>query len=368
MKVSIITILDNINFGTYLQAIALAKTIEKSGVEVEFVNYHREKSLLPALIGRILADNKKSVIAKIYGLLRLMIKAICKFKIRRFLKKYVNLTSRKYRSIEELRQYVPNADVYITGSDQVWNYIYNEGIDRSFFLDFVPENKRKYSYAASLGIDQMPETDSKMIFELLSSFDLITVRESFSVEVLRRLGISNIDYVLDPTFLLSKNEWINLVGGKFKKTEKYLLVYSVEGFDKVFEIAGRIAKEKGLKVYFISHGGPLNLKRYHIDKLFLFASCNHFVDLFANADFAVVSSFHGTAFSINFNVPFFTILPDRFNIRILSILELLSLRHRALQYSDIELDLKNTIDFENVNLIIKQERARSLSLLSLMIA
>ena len=73
-----------------------------------------------------------------------------------------NVCYTKLLRIEELRQYVPNADVYITGSDQVWNYIYNEGIDRSFFLDFVPENKRKYSYAASLGIDQMPETDSKM--------------------------------------------------------------------------------------------------------------------------------------------------------------------------------------------------------------
>ena len=136
-KVNIITIIDNTNFGTYLQAFALARTIDGLGYTVKIIDYcrkHQSHSFL--LISSL--KTTRNPLKWINRIINWGGNYLLREKDKRFLKKY--LTKKKYYSFEELKKYYPKADIYITGSDQVWNSIHNRGIDKSYYWGFVPSS------------------------------------------------------------------------------------------------------------------------------------------------------------------------------------------------------------------------------------
>lgn len=121
-------------------------------------------------------------------------------KDKNFLKKY--LTKKEYYSFNELAQNPPQADIYVTGSDQVWNSSYNKGIDKSFYLDFAPKQKPRISYASSIGMEYIPEHEKQTIIELLSKYQAISVREKKAEQLLNELNLPiKPTTVLDPTLL-----------------------------------------------------------------------------------------------------------------------------------------------------------------------
>jgi hypothetical protein len=364
-KAAIITILDNQNIGTYLQAYALCNLLAKEGLKPEMINYQRKSRSMTNIAMHIFKNKKSFIHGLISVLYRIPIFFIVKRKCRSFLKSRVSFTKR-YRSFNELKSDPPIADVYITGSDQVWNSIHNRGVDLSFFLQFVDSSVPKFSYASSIGMDRFPEKERGEVFSSLCEYDLISIREISAKHILEDIGIKNVTVVLDPTLLLSRKNW-KLVADEdnFVKTEPYLLIYSVESErkDVIKDIAFKIAKEKGLKVYSIT--SDWFREGFGGDKSFYLAGPKRFVNLFMNADFAVVSSFHGTAFSVNFNIPFLSVTPSRFNSRVHSLLSMLNLESKIIREPINALkEAQREIDFKEVNKKLEEQRFVSLEFIN----
>lgn len=140
-KVSIITIIDNVNFGTYLQALALAKTIENLHFSPHIIDYCRKHQSFNYLLHSNIAStyNPLKWIYRTYNWYKSM---QLRKKDKNFLKKY--LTKKEYYSFNELAQNPPQADIYVTGSDQVWNSSYNKGIDKSFIWISPPNKSQEF--------------------------------------------------------------------------------------------------------------------------------------------------------------------------------------------------------------------------------
>lgn len=366
-KISLITILDNTNFGTYLQTVALGVILQKKGCCVELVHYVRSFMTFKYLTKQRL----RNTINPLKWVKRLSIgvrQEWLRKKDWKFVRKYIAL-SRRYNSFNELVNNPPIADIYLTGSDQVWNSIHNKGLDESFYWTCVPDKKIKVAYASSIGMNDVPEVEKERMFRFLSSYKLISVRENRGQEILVSLGLKNVEVTLDPTLLLSKVEWSNLIDTScFKKVEPYLLVYSVETKKEaslIEAIASSVAKQKKLKIYGIYYGGK-DLKINCCDKNFYYSTPEMFISLLLQADFVIVSSFHGTAFSVNFNKQFFTVAPDRFSSRIDSLLNKCGLMERKI--SDIPTAfLDGDIDYRVVNDIMKEERMKSFAFIDKML-
>ena len=360
-KISLITIFDVANFGTFLQALATAVTIQSFGAKVEIVHYERPFKDTTLLRRNIFIRG----IYYFYFWLRGFDGCLFLYRCRRFVAKHTSIT-RAYFSFEELKNNPPKADVYLTGSDQVWNTSHNQGLDEAFYLSYAPKGAKKVSYAASIGQNAIPDEYKNRTKKLLSQYDAISVRENSAVQILSELGI-NATQVLDPTLLLDKNQWLKYANKRLVKDD-YLLVYSVEPkeFDnKVSEIAKHIANEKNLKIVSVSNYG----KEKHIlgcDIYYDFALPQVFLSLMAHASFVVASSFHGTAFAINFNRPFLTVTPSAFSSRIASILALTGLNDRRINdVEDINKDIIDKgIDYEKVNRILEIERKKSLAFIT----
>lgn len=364
-KVSLITIVDNINFGTYLQAFATAIIIKRLGYNIEIVNYVRPY-ISPLHTSKEYMANKSMPKMKriIYAISYPILYPVMVFNLKRFLIHRIPM-SKRYNSIEELKKNPPNADIYVTGSDQVWNSNYNNGIDTAYFLGFT--DKTKISYAASVGIKSFKASESQIIYDLLSKYKNISVRESFGIKALNNLGIRNVVQVLDPTLLLDRNEWLSIVTPKqsFNKKEKYLLIYSVEKERNQFvlEQAKEIAKKKNLRIYWISPTFKIKYNLQGVDKVYNFATIKTFIQLMYNADFIVASSFHGTAFAINFNKQFLSVSPSNYNTRVMSLLNLCNLEQRYASDSILDADKLEEIDYTTVNSILFKARVESLSYL-----
>ena len=250
MKVSIITILDNTNYGTYLQALATGMAVKSLGYEVEIIHYTR-----PCMTPK---GNSKAIYED-RGFIRWFYRCVLKYSRKSyqlkkldmdFLKCYLPVTS-EYIGFKSLIANPPQADVYITGSDQVWNSFYNRGIDKSYYLDFVPKGKKRISYAASIGMPNFPENEVDETKRLLEKYQYITVRELSARKILESLGVAS-EVVLDPTLLLDKVAWSEIAERyAFKASEPYLLTYSVEyGKEDSYikHYAKQIAEKKGLKL------------------------------------------------------------------------------------------------------------------------
>lgn len=356
MKILVTTIIDNVNYGTYLQAFATCKLLSDLGHEPTLLNYIR-----PHLNSRI--QIKESINSSIPNGLRKTLSVFIQSYYRRNLKKFlhgkVELT-KEFTNWTTQKDKLQTFDLYLTGSDQVWNTKHNHGIDPVFYFEGI--SGPKIAFSASVGMDSFPEDQYREIKNLLSKYKAISVRESYGVETLSKLGLSNISQVLDPTLILNKNSWQSFICHKFQKTEPYLLVYSVEVTkdNVVLDVARKIAKERNLKIYMVSAYKKFN-SRIKVDRVFSMASVNLFLALFANADYAVVSSFHGTAFAINFNCQFITIAPENFNTRVMSLLNLLGLNDRYVTNAATLPD--KDINYLTINEKLEFERNHSNSIL-----
>lgn len=366
-KVGILTILDVANFGTMLQAYALATVIKRFNYDVEFINYWRRDYTTKNKVFTFLQDSSLGNLLKriVYAFSALFFYSSIRNRVRNFVKERFPFT-RSYHSLDELRKCPPEIDWAICGSDQIWNSAYNGGLDRVFYLDFV--NCPRIAYAASVGMDEFPLKELEEIRSLLSKFSAISVRESQTCSYLRSLGFSQVQHVLDPSLLLNADEWKEIAGCKENhsaKAERYLLVYSVERFnnDFIFSQARQIAQELHLKMYVVCTTYPVKAKDYGFDKIFAMAGVKTFLRLMANADFIVASSFHGTAFALNFNKEFITISASKYNIRMKSLAEQFNISHRIVTSTFKRASDLLPIDYAMINQELEENRALSLSFL-----
>ncbi len=364
MKVDVITLHNVKNYGSALQTYATQKILRNLGCEVEVINYSRKDLLDENLLDtRINTSNifSKNFFTRLIGRLFLGSSIKKQNKIfNTFLEENINLTKR-YKSYEELLEDIPQADVYCTGSDQVWNSSWNKGIEKAFFLEFVPKGKKRVSYAASFGKDKLDDDEIEITKEMLSKYSHISVREKSAKKIIEDLGITNVEHVLDPTLLLKKNDWEE-IRTDIRHKGKYILVYQLNTKNPEFDnYVKRLSKVKKLPIIRVSN------VVYQIFKYGKFDYCptvNEFVSYFFNADYIVTDSFHATAFAINFNKKFLSIFPKKFSTRLQSILELTGLEDRRVTDFDDFSIIDKDIDYDKINAIIDKEREKSLKYLN----
>ncbi|MBQ8541052.1 MAG: polysaccharide pyruvyl transferase family protein [Clostridia bacterium] len=358
MKISIVTLHRVRNYGSSLQTLATQNFIENNGAEAEIIDYYPERYTSLGLLKRL---KNKSETLKNNKILLLAAQAIISISYIRkklvfdsFLKKYVKLSPKTYRSEDELAADVPDSDAYCTGSDQVWNSHWNEGVDRPLYLSFVPDDKYKFSYAASIGNEKLSNEEAEQVAPLLSSYKHITVRENVGVGVIEALGL-NAKQVLDPTLLFTGDDWQKYTSDKYRN-KKYIVTYNLHHDKRIDEFATALGKKYGCSVYNISYNIHDIIRK---GTLKWCPKIEEYLGLIRDAECVVTDSFHATVFSILFHTKFFVIYPEEASSRLRSILSLTGLESSG--YEDIPdvADYERVINFTKADEILNTERKKA---------
>lgn len=351
MRIKTITCHDVYNSGASLQAYALMRYLEELGNEVEIIDYKPDYLNNHYKLG-VIANPKyeKNLMLKmIYLTLKFPGRVLAlkkKIKYDHFRDNYLKVTKKRYISNSELKSNPPEADIFICGSDQIWNSKFNNGKDPAFYLDFAPQGKIRASYAASFATDRIEEAVRDITKERINKLDYIGVREISALNILEDLGIDKGIQVMDPVFLLSKETWLNMAYEVDKK-QKYIFVYDFDGNELIKEVALKVAKKKSLKIYTV-------FKSDYSDKVIKGMGPIDFISYIKNAEFVISNSFHGTAFSIIFEKQFVVVnRKEAINTRMRDLLAILKIENRLIN-ENYNFDLINkNIDYTVVNKAIE---------------
>lgn len=358
MKIGVITLHRVRNYGSSLQTLATQNFLKENGCNAEIIDYYPERYTSKGLLKRLKYKSEKLEHNPIllFGARVIISFSYIKKKIifDSFLKRYINLTPKTYRSEQELKENTPPADAYCTGSDQVWNSHWNEGIDSPFYLSFLPESSYKFSYAASIGNAMLEKQEENAVEPMLKQYNHIAVRENVGVDIMQSMGIKA-QQMLDPTLLFTGEQWQKYTSSKFEK-KNYVVTYNLHHDKRIDEYASQLAKENGLKVYNISYNLHDIVRK---GTLKWCPTIEEYLGLIRDAQYVVTDSFHATVFSILFHTKFMAIYPEQASSRIRSILSLTSLEERGTDEMPTVAQAMKSIDFTNADAVLKQERGRA---------
>lgn len=195
-------------------------------------------------------------------------------------------------------------DIYITGSDQVWNPDWTE--ETTFLLDFVPEGKKKLAYAASIGKKELTKEQQEVFREKLADFAAVSVREEDAVDLLRELSPVPVVQTLDPTLLLTREQWDEVCSERLIP-EKYIFTYFLGADTNQRNVATEFAKKKGLPIVTLPflEGAFRKCDAFFGDKKLYDISPADFVSLIKHAEYVLTDSFHACVFSSIYQKEFF---------------------------------------------------------------
>ena len=329
MKASVITLHSVCNYGTQLQALATQEKFKEYFDNVEFVNYRRPNTYGVKLMKTFSGNNPVKMIAILPTLIK------WKRVFGGFQKKYLNISKKDYHIID--------SDVYFTGSDQVWNTGWNNGIIPELYLNFVPDSIPKYAYSSSFGLKKLDNKDKLEVKKYLSRFKKISVREDSGLDILQDLGINNAIRILDPTLVMDRYFWRKL-SSKRKIKEDYILIYNLNRSKEFDNYCEEFAKKTNLKLYrFCTRYDQI----FRNGKSILIPNVLDFISLIDNAKYVITDSFHATAFSVNMNTIPVAIYPKEYSSRLSDFLNLTNLQEcHPVDYNDYSIIEKN-ISFDN---------------------
>lgn len=343
MKIGILTFHLTNNYGAELQAYALLTTLKDINNSTEFINYVNEK--MHEEYRSTFHFEKYSLrhLAAFFAYLPFKLARRNKFK--RFNKNHLNINGKIIHTTEEIKKASEKYDKIVVGSDQVFNYNIT-GDDYNFYLEFLDDNNKKVAYAPSFGVSKIDEDKKKKVGDLLSEFECLSVREVQGQQIIKNLTERDVPLVTDPTYLLSKEQWLKICQ-KPKIKEDYILFYHF-GSDTIQKFADDLSEKTGLPVYELNFEFN-QIKKKNRKSLWVSGPCE-FVGMFANAKYVVTNSFHGVAFSIIFNKEFYLELRQgdfsNANSRLISITNRLGLTDRIINEKSLEL---NEIDYTKIN-------------------
>lgn len=368
MKIDMITLHRAQNYGSVLQAFALQKKMEEIGHEVRVLDYYPERYTNKGWLRRLKNKSPKFKNPFILFVAKIMIYPSYLRKgwvFNTFLNKYMNLTRFKFDTNEVAKQLkMKEADAYCTGSDQVWNSFWNEGVEKALFLDFVPKNKLIFSYAASIGLSELPVDEVDIIRLLLDKYEYLSVREDTGVKILHELGRTDTIQCLDPTLLMTKEEWSYYADDRYEG-EQYILTYNLHHDLEVDRYAFTLSRKYGIPIWNISYNWHDFIRKGH---LCWCPSVEKFLGLIKYARFVIADSFHATVFSIIFERQFVTITPEVASSRVSSILNLLGISERNLcKFVDTSI-IETPIDYQSVKRRLLYERQISMNYLRMVTA
>jgi hypothetical protein len=366
MKIAISTIVDYDNYGNRLQNYALQEVLKKEGHEVVTVkNYYKQELSILGKIQNALSEGTltekvyKKILNKLSATSRKKSQEQNLLNLKReenflnFTKKYIAETEYSIDQNTKDFSFFYQYDLFVIGSDQVWNYNFN----RFSEYDFVSyTDKPKISYAASFGVSEVNEDFQELFKQGLNSLDYISVREEAGKDIIKRLTNKDVDVVLDPTLLLSKEDWLEITTDNLKIDKKFFLTYFL---DKPSEKT---------KLYIEEYAKKNNcLIKNLADRTDRELWCEDpagFVSLFSQAQAVFTDSFHACVFSIIFEKEFEvfdrnTELPTM-NSRIDTLLGDFDLKNRWHRDSEV---VFNRINYEKVNKLVEIRKSESLKYL-----
>lgn len=349
-KVGIVTFHQAPNFGAVLQAYALQRYLMRIGIDNEIVDYISAPLL--AVYRPFFAGGRSRLYAIGKGLFLYKVLKRRDKKFREFRRKFL-VMSKSCNSREELIEIGKEYRYLISGSDQVWNPGC-AGFDEAYFLTFT-EDSKKYSYAASVGVDRLPAEMSSAYYERLKGFRGVSIREESAERLLRDYLSVKPQVHIDPTLLLTKDEWISVAKVPERDERPYILLYNVNRpiFDVDFAI--RMAEEKNMELVYINDKPLRRDKRIHYVKAL---SPDEFIGYFSKASYVVTNSFHGAIFAIIFHKEIYVELNNSRgrNIRIEALFKMLKIMGRTIM-SGAESGIlsQDIIDWDVVDDIIDQQ-------------
>lgn len=367
-KVGILTLpLRNYNYGGILQNFALQQFLEKNfQVEVETIDIDYSNSK-----GNLKAQIKSALFKFLYFDLKAIRSKVNKH-LENFIQKHIKLTETIY-TVAELENLIEKKGFHtiITGSDQVWRLKYlNSNLEKLLFLDFQKKSTLKIAYAASFGVDELEDISaSKRIKSYLSVFNAISVREKSGVKICEQNFGINVQHLIDPTLLLSVDDYIGLMNKqKGMQNRKpvffsYVLDQSVEKQTLIKELQLKMGTESYQIELLNDKLGSINKSNYKSLKNSKATPVEDWLHRFYEADYVITDSFHGMVFSILFNKKFLVWGNESRGLtRFHSLLDKLDLRDRIIDSSsldEIQKALKSPIDYVKVNEVLQSEREKS---------
>lgn len=360
-KTAILTFHNACNYGAFLQTYSLQRVLNELGAQAEICDY-RSSTVESVYDPRSILKKKKNPIKKVLDFLlryRDIVKRNRLFKEYQY--KYLPIAKKNILK-SELSDFAKGYDLFIVGSDQVWNRDIISG-DNAFFLDFVSSPVKKYSYAASLGRSELSSEELSDIVPLFNRFDGISVREEDILPQLNKHLDKQAVCCLDPVFLTSAEQWRKF--SRYKKREPYVLFFMMGTSPTAFpamEFAKKLAAQKGLKAVYLSD--QERWYRFRDLEHFGVADPSEFLGLIDNAEYVVTNSFHASAFSIILHKDFYveSVIPR--NGRILNLLKLTGLGDRALvkgvPADTLPIDWKSVDEKLSVQIGFSEEYLRSI--------
>ena len=325
--VAVMTLHNSPNYGSCLQTYATQVVLSGIGVAPRIIDYYREDAIPENETDRALNGQlvKKMPIFRLPGVKALARIPVSRIVARRaaplneFRRSCLALTDRKYYSYEDLEADPPQADIYCTGSDQVWNSVWNKGFNKAFYLEFAPVGAKRIAYAASIGKSSLEEWEKAPMREALLKYSHILVREEEAVELLDSVGIQGAVPVIDPTLMLTREDWEQIASNKRIPAQPYILIYQLNKNPEFDQYAQKLSKKLGLPLYRIAYGVHERRRGEHT---IVCPRVEEFLGLFLSAEYVLTDSFHGTAFSVNLGRKFVSISPGRFSGRIMNLLSM----------------------------------------------
>ena len=352
-KTAIITFNNSDNCGSMLQALALQNKLEEyTDTEVSIIDFSNEGQQelysifdKPTSIKKII---KNILLAPVYGKLKKQKEDYSRFA------KHFNLTDKKYSHNSELEELNGQYDYFVCGSDQVWN-IKCPDADDAYFLNFVHQGV-KIAYAPSLGGANLADVaeDPKKYVDLMNDIKYISIREANGKRWLEEMLHREVPMILDPTLLLSKDEWLKYALKDRVIPGKYIFYYAFHYSKEQNEIVKSISKKMNMPVI------TMDVKRWVLKGVFAYGAKLSpefgpaaFLNLMANASMVLTRSFHGVAFSTIFEKNFWMLgklTNPNGDDRAASVLNQFGLSDRMISLDEISAgaDLTKEIDYSEV--------------------
>lgn len=370
MKIGIITYWSsNNNYGQILQCFALQKFLQIQGHTAFLIRYKPQKQKISFIykiyknlswekIKYRLSKQKKTdkEQEKKQQELSLINQRLNKQReFEKFRAENLKYTDTIYTSLKELRKNPPKADLYICGSDQVWNNSMYDNETPAWFLDFGDSNIPRISFAASIGRD-LEVKELKIFKKLLSSFYKISVREEKAKLLCDSIGIKNVKVVLDPTFLIPVEEYRKLQTQK-TNSSPYIFIYilNIASKEEIYwNSINNFAHNKKLSIRIVSSSGYIEANNFIDDITFEEATIPEWLSAIDEAQYVISTSFHGIVFCLKMHKPFLAVLLTNEyssgNIRIQSLLKRIGLENRIYNPAyPIEVQIGKPINWEDID-------------------
>lgn len=316
MNTAVITYSNAQNYGAQLQAFALTQSITKMGHKCELIDYRPfdDRWFKPR---KTIGDICMSLLLCRQGKVRVR-------RFQKFRKDFLKLT-KNCSTDNELKNLNEQFNVFISGSDQVWNC--SGRVNEAFFLRFVESCHVRAAYAPSFGAESVPKFEENKVAKFISDFDIVSVRETSGKKLVYNLTGKDVPVVMDPVFLLTKNEWRDLINPIDENNT--IFIYTTQVNDEIEKLAQEAHRKFGAQVIstqFISNCG-CKVKK-NIGPL-------EFLQYIASSRYVISTSFHATAFSIILQKDFCVLPHSHTGARVIDLLELVGLERLIVKNADL---------------------------------